>query len=66
MDQPKPGTKEFDDQVDMIVNQLKNVPMEHHELPNFLMLYIEDMSINRGAITTAERIIEKLNGWKRS
>ncbi len=63
--QPTPGTPEFRAQVDMIVTQLRDVPMEHTELPQFLMLYIEDMSIHRGAITTAERELEKLHGWKR-
>lgn len=63
--QPAPGTPEFRGQVDMIVKQLSHVPMEHSELPRFLMLYIEDMSIHRGAITTAERELEKLNGWHR-
>lgn len=64
--QPAPGTPEFQAQVDMIVAQLSHVPMDHEELPLFLMLYIEDMSIHRGAITTAERELEKLNGWKRA
>lgn len=64
-EQPEPGTPEFRKQVDMIVAQLRDVPMEHSELPRFLMFYIEDMSIHRGAITTAERELEELHGWKR-
>lgn len=63
----KRGSKEeLNRQVDMIVNQLKNVPMTHEELPRFLMIYVEDMSIQRGAITTAERELEKIHGWKRA
>ena len=52
------------EQVEVITTALRDVPMEPGELPQFLMLYIEDMSFGRGAICEAEKKIKQERGWK--
>ena len=56
---PEYGTPEYEEQRDMIVAQLSNVPMEPNELDRFIMLYIMDRTISRAAISEAHKILTR-------
>ncbi len=50
--------------VETITTQLRGVPMEARELPQFLMMYIMDRDYDRAGICEAERVIQRERGWK--
>lgn len=49
--------------VETITTQLRGVPMEPKELPQFLMMYISDPDYDRAGICEAEKAIQRERGW---
>ena len=49
--------------VETITAQLRDVPMEWNELPQFLMMYVMDPDYDRAGICEAEKAIQRERGW---